>query len=274
MGLFDVCDNNEFNQMVTFARNSIKDNTQEQIIRDELFNILSNKNKYLTDKIIERQVNQIIRSAKKIDFGIQDKEISFCENELNYIHSLNRLQDEHVVFVLFCLYKCYGDLFKYKDSLLYKEANVNRKSINLDKFVNTKQDKLFYIRKKENDIVYAPTEYTKSLYDGNNVLIIKNKKNIVFYYDEYFNNDTFFRCEKCGCIEKKRSNSQKYCKECANMIKNNISFNSNHIISCSKCNKHILVSAKYKRDLCDDCYREKIRENDRLRKRGCDGIQV
>lgn len=266
MSLFSSNNLSYFKDMIDFSKKQMDDNVPEFIIRERLKDILFCKNKYSIDKIADRQVSNIIKISKSLDSSVENKKIFFCKNELDFIHSFNNINDEHVLFILFCLYKCYGDFFRFKDSELYREAKVTKAKSDLSNFIGSDDSNLFQINKKGYEITYRASQSIKDLYDSNNVLEIVNKSNIVYYYDEYFNNGRFIRCECCGCIDKKRSNVQRYCKSCSVRNKNHTMNSHDAIIRCKLCGEYFVSNPNAKRDVCDDCYRQTVREKDRIRK--------
>lgn len=101
-------------------------------------------------------------------------------------------------------------------------------------------------------------------YKNNNIVLqISNFKNIVYYYKKYFNQDRYIFCDKCSCIELKKTNSQKYCKDCAkevhlnDMLKSNCIHEEFRTIKCSNCGKEFQIRPKSKRTLCNECYNQK-----------------
>lgn len=188
-------------------------------------------------------VDNVVKVAKKKG-KIQKKEICFCKEEIDYIHSIGDDEKESVVFVLFCLYKYYGNVFRFKDNSLFREAKIGRGRVNLSEFINSRKDKMFYINYNSDDITYSPSEEVKSLYNENNIVLrISNFENIVYYYGCYFSPDRYMFCNKCGKIVKKIKNNQKYCIECAkNMEKENIRERVRKFREKSKCNDSKIVS--------------------------------
>lgn len=163
-------------------------------------------------------VDNVIKVAKKKG-KIEKREILFSKEEIDYIHSLDDIHKESVVFILFCLYKYYGNTFKFKDNSLFKEARIPRGKIDISEFINSRKDRLFYINYNSDDITYSPTEFVTNLYNENNIVLrISDFKNIVYYYRQYLNINQYIICEKCSCIEEKKSNAQIYCKECAREV--------------------------------------------------------
>src|SRR5699024_3197402 len=110
----------------------------------------------------KRYVNGAIKYIKS---GMKTKydPISFSKEELDYIQSIGDYVLEKEMFVLFCLYKCKGEYFTYKNTPFIKECKIKKEELNVDKLITNNEDSnLFYcaLNKHVGDI--TPSEYVKS----------------------------------------------------------------------------------------------------------------
>lgn len=231
-------------------------NIPEYEIRKILFDKSKTENKYRSDITSNRIVEQVIKCSKKMNTK-DNNIISFSVEEIDFIHSIGDEFEEKEMFLLFCMYKYYGDGFKIPDKEFAKELSVGTKKLFFGNILkNENKDNVFFMNMNSNyiDRIFA-SDYVKSLYNESNIcLVISNYKNIVYYYDYYFNPNNYFFCDRCSCIERVIKNNQKYCKECAREVKNNVVHEEKRFIECSSCGKVFCINPKSKRSLCDQCY--------------------
>ena len=199
--------------------------TEEEILRllNNKFSILNCSYNY---NIKYLKIKKMIEQAKNNPEIIQ-KNIQFSKEELDFIHNINNVNIEKVLFIMFCITKFYNyapiyfsvkevfDLAKIKMNGIQRNQIMNyiisNKIYNLDerKVNNTNIRKIFYFLNEEICNL-----------QGDCVLEISDYRNLVYYYLEYFSIGNFFRCKNCQCIDLKNNNSQKYCKDCARIIAN------------------------------------------------------
>ena len=124
-----------------------------------------------------------------------------------------------MTFIMFCAYKVEDDnKFTVKMSELMRLSNNSySKKYCTSLLSKSYKNEIFDMNNFHNVLKYYPTQKTLDLFNENNIVLeIENFKNLVYYYLEYIGSGRYIRCKKCGCIDKRKSNSQEYCVECAN----------------------------------------------------------
>lgn len=210
----------EFYLLVENCQAMFMNGMDENDIRNILSDSIESENSYYSGKVSKRMVDNIIAVSKKKEYS-DEKTISFSNQELVFIHSLDNLKLEKILFLLICLYKYYGDGFSFKDTVLAREAEVNRKKLEISSFINSRKDKYFYVDKRDKVLKIFACDCIKDLESGND-LVISDFRNCIYYYLQYFKIDEFFVCSKCGIIEKKiiTGRPNKYCSVCSKESKN------------------------------------------------------
>jgi len=101
--------------------------------------------------------------------------------------------------------------------------------------------------------------FLKDIPIGNEIYKISDFNNLGNWLDFYNGVKGFYLCEKCGSIYKKnnvKSNSQKYCKICAESDRV-----GSKLIKCSSCGEEFFVNSKSNnKTLCKECYIQYRRE--------------
>ena len=191
----------------------------EYEVRDKLSEISRNQNPYRTEQSTKRYVNGAIKYIKS---GMKTKydPISFSKEELDYIQSIGDFVLEKEMFILFCLYKCKGEHFSYKNTPFIKECKIKKSEFDVSKLITDNEDSnAFYCALNRYTGCVSPSEYIKSLYNEDNIVFtINNYEDVIYYYERYLNPSKFVVCKKCGRIIKKKNNNQKYCRDCAKEI--------------------------------------------------------
>lgn len=190
-------------------------------IRKILMEESDNQSIYRTEQSSKRMVDIAVKFAKG-GMRLEPPPISFSYEELDFIHSFNNDIIERELFIMFCLYKCYGKKpFGFSKRTFCKDCKIDISEYNVKEIITTQEsDNLFYKKiagKKDGGILVS--NYIKSLYNENNIAFTIDKyDDIVFYYENYINPDKYILCEKCGRIIKKNA-AQKYCTVCSKEIK-------------------------------------------------------
>jgi hypothetical protein len=205
-------------ELILKAQSLLKEGVSEYEVKQKLIADISD-NKYMAGKALDRIISGIIRCAKT-NKGLPPV-LHFSTEEMDFIHSLDDEESESILFILFCLYKYYGDRFSFKESVLLKEAEAPKAIEKEKKFIGLKnQDCLFYQDLKSEGIRYTASDFVKNLYNPDNeCLTITYYEHIVFHYKNYFGmGGTYFPCFGCGKIQRQIiSGTKKYCKECARL---------------------------------------------------------
>lgn len=78
-----------------------------------------------------------------------------------------------------------------------------------------------------------------------------------------------YTCIDCGNVigRHKKNHKSIRCSKCQEEFEYKSKLKGNKVIQCANCGKEIIVSSKSKKSLCEDCYKEYIKEYDRMRKR-------
>ena len=147
--------------------------------------------------------------------------IVFSKEEIDYIHSLDNVQAERILFAILYLYKKRGGEFKMVKAELKKVACVNWNP-------NTVQSYMTYLvqngyvksRIFRSKLLYSVNDDLASLYNEDNKCIeVSVEKNIAYYYLNQIGCGKYFYCSRCGCIDEiKTAKWCNYCKECARVI--------------------------------------------------------
>lgn len=201
--------------------------------KEEIYNTIKEKYSVMREILSEvacvLNVNRIMEIIEASGPLSPNPPISFTDKEIEFIRNCGDLVQQKALFVIYCAWKinkCEPVTFKQK--YLFDEMMEKWNARLYDTTMYHLVGKNHYVDCKvyKNNLLYIPCEKLQSLDDvGEPVLNIDNYKNIVCYYLEYFGEGKFIRCEDCGCIDKKTSNSKKLCNDCAktrnNLNKNN-----------------------------------------------------
>ena len=78
-----------------------------------------------------------------------------------------------------------------------------------------------------------------------------------------------YTCIDCGNVigRHKKNHKSIRCSKCQEEFEYKSKLKGNKVIQCVNCGKEVIVSSKSKKSLCEDCYKEYIKEYDRMRKR-------
>lgn len=216
---------------------------------------------YRTEQSSRRIVDAAVKFAKG-GMRLEPPPISFSYEELEYIHSFNNYIVEKELFIMFCLYKCYGKKpFGFAKRTFCKDCKIDISEYNIKEIITTQEsDNLFYKKiQGEKDGGILASNYIKSLYNENNVAFVVDKyDDVIYYYERYINPDKYLLCEKCGQIIKKNNSNIKYCRECSNIIKNHTKESKVRYVVCKECKSVFSTSWKSKRELCDDCFKKDL----------------
>ena len=173
-------------------------------------------------------IEKSIKICQKRDYKMIDS-IKITKKELDYIKSYDDIQLEKLLFVMLCVAKYdnfYSDSCDYwlnrTDSFLFGQARVHVKvkdrlqllrklyvsgAFDMSHKVGSANKKLLYVSDDSNDEVVlelSEIDFKELAYT------------YLYYKDGYVG---FNHCQRCGCLIKKNSNSQKFCKECAEKTK-------------------------------------------------------
>lgn len=206
-----------FSDLVLLARLWYTENKTEDFISSSLLERLAIVYPDLNQMFMNERKNDILAVAKSKSV-LKETSIIFSHSELDYIHSFNDLDFEKFLFIMFAAYKVEDfDYFSISKNQIKKYAKINRNLKIFDIFFRNIEDYgLFTIRPYDLELKYRATEFTKSLYkDDDILLIITNSKNLIYYYLQYIGQGSYLECEECGCIEHRKAPNQKYCDECA-----------------------------------------------------------
>lgn len=171
---------------------------------------------------VRKMLNQAKASPE-----LKEVSIRFSYRELDFIHNIKDITIEKAFFIMLCIYKFYGGRFYVKEKEVFDLAKISWGGKSFQRVFGylvknkyfTAEERPLPNNKNLREIFYCPTEEVQNLYNPDeDVLNIEDFKNLVYYYLMYFDVGHYFFCSNCGCIEERRSNSQKYCKECAELI--------------------------------------------------------
>jgi hypothetical protein len=205
------------NSLIIISRYYLDIGLSLEDIESRITKITTNSYDGLSSGFIKSTVQKAISLATQMDNLIK-KSIWFSKDELEFIHSYNNEQLERLIFVMMCVYKyneCYS--FSISRRFINAETKLNKDSNALYRLFNIlEKEKLFESKMYQGNIYYEAGEKIKNLCSQcEKTIEITNTKNIVYYYLRFLDDGIFFECENCGCIDKKNSNMQKYCKDCS-----------------------------------------------------------
>lgn len=198
-----------------------KNGMSEYDIRKILMEESDKQSIYRTEQSSKRMVDIAVKFAKG-GMRLEPPPISFSYEELDFIHSFNDDIIERELFIMFCLYKCYGKKpFGFSKRTFCKDCKIDISEYDVKKIIKSQDsDNIFYKKiqgRKDGGILAS--DYIKSLYNENNIsFTIDCYDDVIYYYERYINPDKYLFCEKCGRIIKKNA-AQKYCTTCSKEIK-------------------------------------------------------
>lgn len=172
---------------------------------------------------------KLLRKASSFNY-IKDIKVNIYKSELEII---NNLKDEDTKDILFLL------LVYYKWALNVEHLSINNskyqivqssdmeifKLANLLKLRKNKRNEIFnflfnnglYISNVFKSKEYYSIPFCEKV--GIPEFTICDYDNLLFYLKKYNDKDSYFNCFECNKIVKKKSNSQKYCSNCAKINK-------------------------------------------------------
>lgn len=242
---------------IELSKNGMSECDIRKILMEE-----SNKQSiYRTEQSSKRMVDIAVKFAKG-GMRLEPPPISFSYEELSFIHSFNNDIIERELFILFCLYKCYGRKpFNYSKRTFCKDCKIDISEYDVKEIIKSQDsDNIFYKKiqgKKDGGILAS--DYIKSLYNENNIAFtIDYYDDVVYYYERYLDPNKYLLCERCGRAIKKNSHNAKYCKECADILRNHKKQSRVRYATCKNCNSVFSTSWKSKRELCEECYKKDL----------------
>lgn len=208
------------------------------------------------------KIKTINKLAEKLG-NLETKDLYFSKKELDFVHSLKNIDLEKILFILMCFSKMSKyDYFKFTDSALRSESCLGCGKQRLYKMLFTLNEmEILKNKHYKSEIEYYFTENIKNLYSEDDiVLIISDKRNVINYYLKYIGKGSYIFCEKCGKLEKRTSNVQKFCRDCSLKIPKECREEK-----CNVCGALFSINSRTKRNICEDCQREKDLVNVRKR---------
>lgn len=179
------------------------------------------KNFIPTQSSIVKCVDNVIKKSKTRKLKVA-KNIIITDEELATILKEENKKCQKLMFVYLVLAKYYMSLNHANDYYVGCEDNDIFK---LCKMYIKKQDKLDFMHYLTKKGYITPTLSMSSVvnYVNENGKIIMEfipDENMVYNFERYLGDTKIFNCSICGTLIKKISNHQKYCKKCAEEIKN------------------------------------------------------
>lgn len=175
-------------------------------------------------KVFDDIVESALRDADK--WRVKDVGyISITENEMNAIAGVEKESYRKILFSLLCCSKYWNKVNQLnnnwsntKESDLIKLANV---------YAITVRDrgKMFFDLKNDGYISFSKRVDNLNIRvdfvddESPEVMRITDFRNLGNQYLAFFEGG-YFKCKMCGAVIKKKSNSHKFCKECARKVKN------------------------------------------------------
>lgn len=163
-------------------------------------------------------IDRIVKGADKFPL-IHIESVPVTGAEMDVCDSLNGVQLQRLMFALICLAK-YSNLVSKKnggwvnrqDKEIFRLANVvtsiKRQSLMLNDLRSA--GLIRFSRRVDNiniNVLCLDSE-------GTPVLEVRDFRNLGYQYMR-FHGQPYIECEQCGLVIRRRSNSQKYCHDCA-----------------------------------------------------------
>lgn len=216
----------------------------EEVLKllNEKFSILDCSYNYNIKYI---KIKKMLSLAKQ-NPNMMNKSIHFNDSELNFIHNINDINIEKILFVMLSITKFYNYTpiyFINKEIFdLAKIRYTSKENNRIFSFII--KNKIYKMDEKKvgngkgiKKICYFLNDNIKSMNSNDGIIEVSNYKNLIYYYLNYFNIGTYLICKDCKCIDMKKSNSQIYCKDCAKL-------NSNKQKNEYKCKKAKLLEGE------------------------------
>lgn len=154
-----------------------------------------------------------------LDYHLKEiRQLNFTETELRNVRSCETEREQKLLFTFYALAKTYNNptgWVNYQENDIFELANIRM----------TAKEKILLI-KKLCDRGYI--QYNRIINKNSYKVILDEDENIAMTITSFQNignqfliheKDGLMICENCGKIIKRTSNSRKYCKRCAAIIK-------------------------------------------------------
>lgn len=179
---------------------------------DKLYPMLGQEAKY-------NDINKMYSSAKHLK-PLEQKIVCFSNKEMHYIHAINDIQKERVLFGFLYLWKFYDGDFELTKSKLKEVAGINWNPQTLQKYI-TELIQYGYIKNRlfRSRLLYSINDELSDIYDVKDKCFeITNDENAIYYYLKYFGIGKYYFCKRCQCIVESKGHGAKYCKKCAEIV--------------------------------------------------------
>ena len=185
-----------------------------------------------SDVSLVKWQDAIHSAAKKADkfLLVEIDGVSITENEMQVINSINGKMARKLLFTLVCLAKYRNSInpannnwVNYKSRDIFALANVTLSSKRQALMLNDlwQQNMIGYSKVVDNvNINVKVVDYSSP-----QVMYITDFRNLGNQYLLHIG-EKYFACSECGLVERRVSNNQMFCKECASII--NIKKTSKH----------------------------------------------
>lgn len=201
---------------------------KEQIL-DILISRDVGKNKFINTDIIENMCKKVINKALLYEY-IANPVVVINKSQMNYINSVENEKLKVLMFIYTVYYEWAKNIkslsIKYKkdpnpwvlenDIDCFKLAKLQH---DRNSYKNSMINKMIKLNIYESKIINGRCFFRMSFFEESvkpyfTITRFDNLRDLALY-----NPETDLICEKCKGIVKRASNSQKYCKKCANEIK-------------------------------------------------------
>lgn len=194
---------------------------------NEVKDLLFSKIRMVSPAFSEDDINGFIHNLLIIANQkgcLSENIIKIPKKALDYIHSLDDITLEKMLFILSYLQLYYNNSFVLNIRFLQREARIktaisstfNKLHILIiNNFITTniyKDGVNYKIIGKLYELLYNENDEIG--------ITIEKHTNVINYYFQYLYPKEYKKCERCDTIFKINSNKQKYCSDCARIIKN------------------------------------------------------
>jgi len=189
---------------------------------DKFFELnLPDYNSIKWQQAIENMVNYV---HKKKDYSMTNVEkVEITENELNTIKGINNIKLEKLAFSLLVYAKIYNQINRKDENwvneqhkYVFSDAKVIANIKDQGKMIH----KLVELGLVGNSVMVSSTNIKVNFIDSDSpiVLIINDFRNFTYEYLR-LKGENIRNCDKCGVLVIPSNNYQKYCTDCAKMVK-------------------------------------------------------
>lgn len=206
---------NRYTEMIILARYYFYLGKTERAVKTALNTFCSRHIEYFSRLTYSDYISKAIRKAKNTELKIVDK-VSITNAEMKAIKKLDNINCEKVAFTMLVIYKSMGcKKFRATVNEILDMAGVSADGHSRDRI-------MWYLT--SNNIIESNTtgyRWVKIVDNTSPVALdVHDFENINLAYYKYYNIKKVKECSRCKCLFEANNNKQKYCVNCAKIVKN------------------------------------------------------